>query len=478
MKKILLLIPLIGILTLMSCSVGPDFQKPQVDTLQVYRFDSLNVDSVANLKWWDLFQDPVLDSLVISALRNNKDLLITISRIEEARANLGFTKADMWPKLDISAGAVRGNYAQGLRLPEVGNNFYVSAPLSWEIDFWGKFRRANESAKAQLLASEYSLRTVQISLISEVVATYFQLLDYDQRLKISKETLLSRENSLNIIQQRFDQGIIPELDLNQSQIQKEIAASAIPIYRRSKIKTENALNILLGKLPVEIERGKDLNMQTVPPEIPPGLPAELLERRPDIREAEYLVMAQNAQIGVAEAMRLPAISLTAVLGFASDDLSSVISGGPAWSIGGSLFGPIFNFNKNIRRVEVEEARTKQALLAYEYTVLNAFREVEDALIEVQTYNEETAAKKRQVVAARNAASLSQERYDKGITSYLEVLETERSWFNAELELSDVRRAYLTAYLKLYKALGGGWITEEEMKQDEAEQQAAKQESQN
>jgi multidrug efflux system outer membrane protein len=238
------------------------------------------------------------------------------------------------------------------------------------------------------------------------------------------------------------------------------------------------LSILLGKLPNEIERGKELNMQTIPPEIPPGLPAELLERRPDIREAEYLVMAQNAQIGVAEAMRLPAISLTAVLGFASDDLSSVISGGPAWSIGGSLFGPIFNFNKNIRRVEVEEARTKQALLAYEYTVLNAFREVEDALVEVHTYNEETAAKKRQVDAARNAASLSHERYDKGITSYLEVLETERSWFNAELELSNVRRAYLTAYLKLYKALGGGWITEEEMKQDEAEQQAAKQESQN
>jgi len=478
MKKLLLLIPIALVIALSSCSVGPDFQKPQVDTMQVYRFDSLKVDSVANLKWWDLFNDPVLDSLVITALRNNKDLLIAISRIEEARANLGFTKADMYPKLDISAGASRGDYIQGLSLPEVGNNFYVSAPLSWELDFWGKFRRANESAKAQLLASEYSLRTVQISLISEVVATYFQLLDYDQRLKISEETLDSRVNSLNIIQQRFDQGIIPEIDLNQSQIQKEIAASTIPIYKRSKVKTENALSILLGKLPEEIERGKELKMQTVPPEIPPGLPAHLLERRPDIREAEFLVMSQNAQIGVAEAMRLPSINLTAVLGIASDDLSTIVSGGPAWSVGGSLFGPLFNFGKNIRRVEVEEARTKQTLLSYESTVLNAFREVEDALVDVQTYKEQAAAKKRQTDAARNAAFLSHERYDKGFTSYLEVLETERSWFNAELELSDVRRAYLTAYIKLYKALGGGWVNKDEVVQDKADRQAVEQESQN
>lgn len=469
MKKLLL--PLIAVLVMIlsSCAVGPDFQKPQVDTLDVYRFDSLKVDSIANLEWWNLFDDPILDSLVITSLRNNKDLLIAVSRIEEARANLGFTKADIYPKIDIQAGASRGDYALGVRLPELGNNFNVSAPLSWEIDFWGKLRRANESARAQLLASEYSLRTVQLGLISEVVSVYFQLLDYDQRLKIAEETLLSRNKSLNIIQQKFDQGIIPEIDLNQAQIQKEIAASAVPIYRRLKVKTENVLNILLGRLPLEIERGKRLQEQTIPPDIPPGLPAQLLERRPDIRQAEYLVMAQNAQIGVAEAMRLPAISLTAVLGFASTDLSSVISGGPAWSIGGNLFGPLFNFGKNIRRVEIQEEKTKQALLGYENTVLNAFREVEDALVEVQTFREQVSAKRRQTVAARNALSLSKERYDGGVTSYLEVLDAERSWFTAELELSDIRRSYLTAYIKLYKALGGGWITQEE-KDAELQQQ--------
>ncbi|NOX67349.1 MAG: efflux transporter outer membrane subunit [Chlorobi bacterium] len=449
MKKLLL--PLIAVLVMIlsSCAVGPDFQKPQVDTLDIYRFDSLKVDSIANLEWWNLFDDPILDSLVITSLRNNKDLLIAVSRIEEARANLGFTKADIYPKIDIQAGATRGDYALAFRLPELGNNFNVSVPLSWEIDFWGKLRRANESARAQLLASEYSLRTVQLGLISEVVSVYFQLLDYDQRLKIAEETLRSRNKSLNIIQQRFDQGIIPEIDLNQAQIQKEIAASAVPIYRRLKVKTENVLNILLGRLPLEIERGKILKMQTIPPDIPPGLPAQLLERRPDIRQAEYLVMAQNAQIGVAEAMRLPAISLTAVLGFASTDLSSVISGGPAWSIGGNLFGPLFNFGKNIRRVEIQEEKTKQALLGYENTVLNAFREVEDALVEVQTFREQVSAKRRQTIAARNALSLSRERYDGGVTSYLEVLDAERSWFTAELELSDIRRSYLTALNSLY-----------------------------
>jgi len=469
MKKLLLPLSAVLVMALSSCAVGPDFQKPQVDTLDVYRFDSLKVDSIANLEWWDLFDDPVLDSLVITALKNNKNLLMAVSRIEEARANLGFTKADMWPKVNVRAGASRGDYALGVRLPQLGNNFNVSVPLSWEIDFWGKFRRANESARAQLLASEYSLRTVQISLISEVVSTYFQLLDYDQRLKIAEETVRSREKSLNIIQQRYDQGIIPEIDLNQAQIQKEIAASSVPFYRRLKVKTENVLNILTGRLPLEIKRGKILQEQTVPPDIPPGLPAQLLERRPDIRQAEYLVMSRNAQIGVAQAMRLPSISLTAVLGFASNDLSTVIAGGPAWSIGGNLFGPLFNFGKNIRRVEIQEEKTKQALLGYENTVLNAFREVEDALVEVQTYKEQVTAKRRQTIAARNALSLSRERYDRGITSYLEVLETERSWFNAELELSDIRRLYLTAYIKLYKALGGGWITQEE-KDAELQQQ--------
>ena len=253
------------------------------------------------------------------------------------------------------------------------------------------------------MASAYSLQSVQVSLISEVVATYFLLLDYQRRLEISQNTLESREESLNIIQQRFDKGIIPEIDLNQAQIQKEIAEAAIPVYERFIVKTRHALSVLLGQLPAEMKLGRDWEKEIYPPRIPLGLPSQLLERRPDIRQSQYLLQAQNARIGVAQALRLPAISLTGVLGVASSELSSLTTGDPAWSVSGSLLGPVFNFNKNIRRVEVEEERTRQALLSYENTVLNAFREVEDALAEIRTYREQIQAVKRKYAAAENAA---------------------------------------------------------------------------
>ncbi len=464
-KKSLLLLFGIPVLiyTLSNCSMGPDFQKPDVETPAQYRYDSLKVDSVATLKWWDLFNDPVLDTLIITALRENKDLLIAISRIEEARARLGFTGADQYPKLDIKADALRGNIqSKQFGLEQTNNAFFIGPVLSWEIDFWGKFRRATESARAQLLASEFSLRTVQISLISEVISTYFLLSDFRQRLEIAKNTLTAREKSLYIIQQRFDKGIVAEIDLNQSQIQKEIAATAVPFFERLDAQTENALRILLGKLPGEIEQGSPLHDQIIPPDIPTGLPSDLLVRRPDIAEAEFLLMAQNANIGVAVAKMFPSISLTGLLGLASSDLSTLTDGGAAWSISGGLLGPLFNFNKNTLRVEIEEVRTEQALYQYENTILNAFREVEDALIEVETYKRQLAAKQRQFNAAKNAENLSQQRYDQGVTSYLEVLESQRSSFTAELELSEVKKDYLNAYVKLYKALGGGWITKEEM----------------
>jgi len=462
MKKLLLVIPIILVVFLTSCSVGPDFEKPQVDTLQVYRFDTLKVDSIANIEWWDLFSDPTIDSLVVIALEQNKDLNIAVARIEEARAGLTYTGADRYPKLDISAGASRGNYALGIHLPSTTNNFSISPSLSWEIDFWGKFRRATESARANLLASEYSLRTVQLGLISEVVGTYFQLLDYKQRLEISKATLRTREESLNIIQQRYDKGIVPELDLNQAQIQKEIAASAVPIFERFVAKTENALSVLLGKNPGVIKnRGMSISEQEVPPEIPVGIPSDLLLRRPDILQAESLLHTQKAKVGVAAAPQYPSISLTGILGIASDDLSTLTDGGLGWAVGGSLLAPLFNFNKNSARVEIEEAKTRQALFNYEKTVLNAFREVEDALVDIDTYKRELEAKRRQIAAAKNAESLSRMRYDQGVASYLEVLDSERTLFNSALELSQAKQSYLTTFVRLYKALGGGWISKEE-----------------
>jgi multidrug efflux system outer membrane protein len=447
-----------------GCAVGPDFTPPVVETPENYRFEKVPAEAMINLKWWELFEDPVLCSLVKQALENNRDLKMAADRVEQARAYLGYTRADEYPAINIQAGAGTGNLSGGTRSATRNSYAYAAPALSWELDFWGKFRRATESARAQLMASEYALRTVQIGLISEVVGTYYLLLDYHQRANISRETLKSREESLNIIQKRFDRGIIPELDVNQAQIQKEIAAAAIPQYERAVATTENALSILLGTLPEPIRTGKGLTLETPPPEVPIGLPSNLLERRPDVVQAMYLLEAQTAKIGVAEAMRLPAISLTGMLGLASSELSGITSEGGAWSVGGGLVGPIFEFYKNIRRVEIEEAKTKEALHFYENTVLTAFREVEDALVEIHTYKHEMEAVGRKESAARNANRLAQLRYDKGVSSYLEVLETERALFSAQLELSELEQQHLNGYVKLYKALGGGWITEADMNQ--------------
>jgi len=349
-----------------------------------------------------------------------------------------------------------------LQAESAQNNFFIAPVVNWEIDFWGKFRRANEAARSELMASAYSLRTVQIGLIAEVVSTYFKLLDYHRRFEISHRTLESRTESLRIISQRYEKGIVPEIDLNQSQIQLEIANANIPATERQIAKTQHALSILVGRLPGSIITSTDWEKEILPPVVPVGLPSQLLERRPDILQSEYLLMAQNARIGVAKAMMFPSISLTGIFGAASTELSALTTGDPAWSISGSLLGPLFNFNKNTLRVEIQEERTKQALFSYDNTVLNAFREVEDALVEVKTYKLQLKSVRRKNLAAKNAAQLSAERYDKGVTSYLEFLDAERTFFSVELELSRIKQQYANSFVRLYKALGGGWLSEEEM----------------
>ena len=473
MKKLVKIVALVIIVPRAGCMMGPNFQKPDVETPYNFRFAESEPEAAANLKWWELFNDPVLNSLIITALTDNKDAMIAASRIEEARASLGFTRADQFPRLDIEGGARVGTFTGVSRSSTTDKSAYIAPVLSWEIDFWGKYRRSTESARAQLMASEYSLRTVQIGLISEVAGTYYLLLDYRLRLFISKSTLDSRLKSLDIIQKRFDKGIIPEIDLNQAQIQKEIAVAAIPLYERLIANTENALSILLGKFPGEIDTGYDLNDQTFLPDIPAGLPSSILERRPDVAEAMYLLEAQTAKIGVATALRFPSITLTGLLGAASSELSSVTTDGGVWSVGGSLFGPLIDFDKNLERVEVEKERTRQTLYFYENRVLNAFREVADALNEIQTYKRQISSVERKYKAAKNAAFLSKLRYDKGVTSYLEVLETERTLFSVGLELSELKQQFYNAYVKLYKALGGGWLSEEEMEQAQNQPEAPK-----
>jgi multidrug efflux system outer membrane protein len=444
-----------------GCTLGPNFEEPVVATPEAYRTPAVLVNDSEDLKWWELFDDPLLVTLVNTALDNNRDVKVAVNRISQSRAALGISEANSYPRLDVEAGVNRGDFTGAGKSASVATNAYLVAPLSWEIDFWGKFRRADAAARANLIASEYGLRTVQLTLVAEVVSGYYQLLDFHRRLAISERTLESRIDSLIIIQQRFDRGIISELDVNQAEIQREIAAAAIPQYERSISKTENRLSILLGQLPDSIKVPDDNSLLSSPPDIPVGVPADILERRPDIAEASFLLRAQTQNIGIAEALRWPSISLTGTLGFASTELDSVTIDGSVWSVGGQLFGPVFDFGQNKRRVEIEELITQQFLFQFENKILNAFREVEDSLVEIKTYREELAATRRQLKAARNANRLSLERYDKGVSSYLEVLDTERTLFSTDLQQSQTQQLYLSSFVNLYKALGGGWVTRED-----------------
>ena len=472
-----LIISLILGIAVFGCKVGPNHQSPEPETNQEYVFQEGQADTVLNLAWWEIFEDTALHRLIEVGLVKNRDLKLAAARIEEAQATVGFTKADIYPTLGYNAGYNGGNIVRALtgEDPASGstqNIWSVNIPtLSWELDFWGKFRRSTEAARADLLSSEFSRRKIQISLISEIANTYFQLLDYDNKLQISRRTLEVRKEGTRILQERFDKGYVPEIDLNQAQIQEALAERSIPVYIRAVAQTENALSVLIGENPGPIIRGDSLVHQAMPPDIPSGIPSQLLERRPDVYEAEAQLAAATARIGVAQAARFPAFSLTAAFGAVSPELSTLVSGESLiWQAGASLVGPLFNFGKNKRRVEVQQKRAEQALYSYEQSVLQSFREVEDALIGVTTYREELDAQDKRVAAAFNANKLSRERYNGGVTSYLEVITSETSLFNAELARSTTLREKLQSYVLLYKALGGGWVDEEERQQNQNPQQ--------
>jgi multidrug efflux system outer membrane protein len=477
MRKIYGLLITSLVLWIASCAVGPDFERPQYTGNNHYRFesDTAGADTLVNLRWWQLFNDPILDSLIRYALEQNRDVMVAAARIEAAKANLKMTKAEQWPAFGLQTNVSSGNFGGGMRFNQTNSGFNAFPEMYWEIGFWGKYRRMNEAARAELLASEYGLRTVQIGLISAVASTYFSLLEYQEKLKIAQQTYLARDSGMRIIKSRYDYGIVAEIDYNQSQIQTAISMAAIPAYERAIATTENTLSILIGTEPQTILPEIPLLKQTLPPEIPAGLPSDLLQRRPDILQSEALYKAQNARIGVAQAMRWPSLNLTGLLGYATNDLLSFNTGGFAWAVAGSLTGPIFQFGKNKRRVEMEKFYTEAALKEYEKTTLQAFKEVEDALIAIKTYKEELQAAKIRNDAALNARILSLQRYDKGQTSYLEVLESERQAFDAQLAYTQTYTALLNAYVALYKALGGGWLSIDE--EEQARQQSGQSQKQ-
>ena len=377
---------------------------------------------------------------------------------------VGFTKVDIYPSFGVTGSANLGNVIGGNPNPSGGDAgvYLAGLTMAWEIDFWGKFRRATEAARANYVASEYAQRTIQIGLITAITQTYFQLLDFRLRLEIAEFTLDSRQKAVDIITARFNQGIVPRIDLNQAQIQLAIAKSSVPFYTREIAVTETTLAILLGRNPYVIDAKLTLLNQDFPADIPPGIPSSILERRPDIIAAENRYHAEIANVGVAEAQRLPAISLTGLVGgLATQELGSAASGGLAWSASAGLLSPLLNWGKNKKRAEIQKQVALQSAYAYENTVIQAFKEVEDALITISTAKLVLEARREQVDAAISARELSKQRYDGGVTSYLEVIENDRAAFDAELQYSETRQQLLTSYILLYKALGGGWISAEQ-----------------
>ncbi|MCK5856481.1 MAG: efflux transporter outer membrane subunit [Bacteroidales bacterium] len=462
MKKIYGFIVLLLILG--SC-VGPKYTEPEnniEESYKQYMYDTLvsNEDTIINLRWWEFIKEPSLDTLIRHALVYNKDVLMAATRIEQSRAIMGMTRADQYPGFSLSGGALQSSSSG------VDNyNYNVGVGMNWELVFWGRYRAAAEGARADLAASEFGMRSIQMSIISDVTQYYALVLDLKNRLEISKKTLGSRDSAVLIIEARFNGGVVPEIDLNQAQINQAIAAAAVPNYMRQLAIAQNALAVIIGEHPREIiTDNEQLDSMNFELDIPYGIPSTLLLRRPDILASREAYHAQFKQINVAVAQRFPSISITGMFGGSSMALGTLTGSGVAWSAGASLLGPIFEFGKNKRRVDVARAQAKEALYRYENTVNQSFREVEDALVSIKTLKLEIEAKEREAKAAINAEYLSKLRYDKGVASYLEVLDNQRSSFNAQLGLSSIKRQLIDAYIGLYKALGGGWLSAEEEEQ--------------
>jgi multidrug efflux system outer membrane protein len=337
----------------------------------------------------------------------------------------------------------------------------LAVTVGYELDLWGRVSRSNEAALQGLLATEEAFRTVTISLVADIAGAYLVLRDLDARIEIAQSTLETRRESLDLLSARADGGLVPIVDVGRAKINLAETEAMIQTLTRARSQTENVLSLLVGRLPADVERGGTLAEQIFPPAVPAGLPSALLQRRPDIRGAERRLHAQTAGIGVAEAARFPSLSLTSMLGVKSTSLGQVTSSNAFLNLGANLFGPLFNAGRNKARVEVERARTEQVLNQYEQIVLNAFREVEDALVAVETYRLEREARLRQVDAASDALAVAEARYEGGLTSYMEVLDLQRSLFGSQLKATEALQRHHSSIVQLYRALGGGWSVEEE-----------------
>ena len=458
---------------LISCAMGPDYSRPDISTSDTFRMaeDQKDLPSLANTPWWELYHDEELQKLIRIALEENKDLKRTVATVDEFAARALVAKTDFAPQMNATVYAPVFGNSKNVAFPGFPNpfNYYVQGNLAWEIDIWGRIRRSNEAALGDLLAREENRRALIVQLVGGVAQAYFDLRQFDMQMDIAQRTLQAWEESVRISQARLRQGMINKLDLDQFEAERESATARIAELKRQMIQKENELSVLLGRNPGQVSRGRLLTEQTMPPIVPAGLPSELLQRRPDVIQAEQGLAAATARIGMAKADRFPKLSITGILGIASPQLSRLVANETFFGAAGpSLAGPLFNAQILGFQQKASEAQSRQALAQYEQTILTAFREVEDALVGVSTAREQAAAQERQVNALQSALRLANLRYKGGLANYLDVLIAQRSLFDAELSLAATRRLHLVSIVQLYKALGGGWLPEMDQTKEKKE----------
>ncbi len=443
-------------LLLSACTVGPNYKRPSVAVPENYRDAIVPPEtpsiapSIGKEKWWSVFQDPELQNLIRTALDRNYDVRIAAARILQAQAQVGITRSQQFPQINASAGYT------GQKIPSFGfAAFLIQGAFSWNVDFWGQYRRATEAARANLLATEWNRNLVLSTIVANVATAYFQLRELDSELEIAKRTLSSRQESLRLTQTLEQGGATSLLDVRQAEQLVETAAETIPETERQIAALENLLSTLLGENPHDIPRGLPLTEQPLPASVPAGLPSELLEQRPDIQQAEAQLIAANAQIGVARAAFFPSLPLTGGGGVESPHLADLFSGS-AWNFSIPVTQPIFTAGRLRSNLKLAEAQQQQAVLAYQQTIQQAFRQVSDALTSFTKFRQFREHQESLTAAAQGAANLSDTRYRGGAASYLEVLTNQTNYFAAELNLARARLNERLALVQIYNALGGGW----------------------
>jgi multidrug efflux system outer membrane protein len=440
--------------------MGPNFKRPETATPPRWRdpTQSSRDSSYANLRWWDVLRDTTLQRLVRNALEYNTDLYIAVARVNQARAQLGIQRIESYPQIDVRSSARVSNGSDSLLSGQGTRTLYfIEGEISWEMDFWGRLRRLNESALAALLATEEDRRAVIITVVGDVARAYLEMRDLDAQASIAAAQVRVRQRSLEIARFRFQGGLTSELDVQQGELALAAAQGTEFRVLRERTQKENELSILLGRPPEAMPRGLSLTEQRFDDIIPAGLPSRLLQRRPDIRAAEERVHAANARVGAAIAALFPTISLTGSLGTASPQLSDLFKVGTGFTrVALGLFQPVIDVGRNQHQVELERARTEEAVGQYERTVLTALREVEDGLVAIHRLYAEVGAATRASEAARRTLFLANLRYEGGVDNYLQVLDAQREVLDAELNESQLRREHQVAVVQLYRALGGGW----------------------